>query len=196
MYRTEHGDLAPAAREVMTCIEKELDLERLTSIHSWLWLAGLPMPPRPLHHQLLLSREIYVTERMDMHLVWTTGRMFLKLIPRFLEPEFWADYLCCTSTCHCSFTEDAAVQGASQKCKRRHLRKNALGFLFSYAALVSHESDFRIALDKRLLPPEIAWPAWKTFVQQLNVEKIYPRVNQRFCYGELRLSRLNKTYAL
>lgn len=49
----------------------------------------MPMPPRPLHHQLLLSREISVTEQMDMYLVWMTGRMFLKPIPRFLlEPYF------------------------------------------------------------------------------------------------------------
>lgn len=27
------------------------------------------MPPRPLHHQLLLGREIFVTERMDTHLL-------------------------------------------------------------------------------------------------------------------------------
>lgn len=196
-YRTEHGDLATAARQVTACIEKELDLERLASIHTWLWLAGLPLPPRPLHHQILLSREIFVTERMDMHLVWTTGRIFLKPIPRFLlEPDFWAEHLCCTPTCRCCYEGNKAVQGANRACERQHFRQIALGFLFSYAALLSHESDFRIAQDRHLLPLGVLWPSWKIFVEQLNLETIYPRINQRFRHGELRLSRLNKIYAV
>ncbi|KAM3541340.1 hypothetical protein ARSEF1564_005771 [Beauveria bassiana] len=97
-YRTESGDLAAACQHVTAYVEekepmwrrrslcggegayveeKELDLQRLTSIRGWLWVAGLPLPPRALHHQLSLGREIFVTERMDMHLVWTAGRMFL-----------------------------------------------------------------------------------------------------------------------
>ncbi|KAH7113587.1 hypothetical protein EDB81DRAFT_848696 [Dactylonectria macrodidyma] len=73
-------------------------LSLLPAIHGWLWFAGLPMPPRALHHKLFLGREIFVTERMDMHLVWTTGRMLLKPIPRFLlEPDFWTKYLCCST---------------------------------------------------------------------------------------------------
>ncbi|KAI0421868.1 hypothetical protein F5X98DRAFT_225157 [Xylaria grammica] len=37
-----------------------------------------------------LGRKILLTEEMDVHLVWTTGRMFLKPIPHFpLEPQFW-----------------------------------------------------------------------------------------------------------
>ncbi|KAM3562071.1 hypothetical protein ARSEF4850_002919 [Beauveria asiatica] len=90
-YRTESGDLAAACQHATAYVEeKELDLQRLTSIRGWLWVAGLPLPPRALHHQLLLGREIFVTERMDMNLVWTAGRMFLKPIPRFLlDPAFW-----------------------------------------------------------------------------------------------------------
>ncbi|RYP16559.1 hypothetical protein DL767_010167 [Monosporascus sp. MG133] len=71
--RTDSHGLAAPSRDVITYIEKELDLERLNRIFAWLWIAGRPMPPRPLHHQLLLGREIFVTEQMDMHLVWTTG---------------------------------------------------------------------------------------------------------------------------
>lgn len=37
---------------------------------------------------------------MDMHLVWTTGRIFIKPVPRFLlEPHFWEAYLCCDQGC-------------------------------------------------------------------------------------------------
>ncbi|KJZ68076.1 hypothetical protein HIM_12532 [Hirsutella minnesotensis 3608] len=194
-YRKESGDLAAVCRHVTACVEKELDLERLTSIHDWLWVAGLPLPPRALHNQLLLGREILVTERMDMHLVWTTGKMFLKPIPRFLlEPSFWARYLCCKGGCRLH-DGDVVVCGATKECECQGLRRRALGFLFSYAALISHESDFCVAQDKHLLPPEVSWPAWRIFVEQLDTEHVYARVDPRFQYGELRLSRLNKIYA-
>ncbi|KAL3952384.1 hypothetical protein ACCO45_012327 [Purpureocillium lilacinum] len=194
-YRKKSGDLVASGRHVTACVERELDLERLSSIHDWLWVAGLPLPPRPLHNQLLLGRGIFVTERMDMHLVWTTGQMFLKPIPRFLlEPSFWAEYLCCRGGC--GFRNGAVdVRGATGKCDCQGLRWRALGFLLSYAALISHESDFRIAQDKHLLPPEVSWPAWRIFVEQLDTQHIHAHVDRRFQYGELRLSRLNKIYA-
>lgn len=160
-------------------VEQELDLRRLDEVHDWLWLAGRPAPPRPLHQQLILGREITVTERMNMHLVWTSGRMFLKPIPRFLlEPRFWAAHL---SSC---------------SGPRQGLRARALGFLFSYAAHISHESDFHIAVDRKLLPPGIEWPDWRVLVEQLDPEHIYTHIDRRFYHGELRLSRLNKMYFL
>ncbi|KAH7215367.1 hypothetical protein DER44DRAFT_158222 [Fusarium oxysporum] len=196
-YRTESDDLAAPARHVAACVDKELDLRRLTSVGGWLWVAGRPMPPRPLHYQILLSRDILIAEWMDMHLVWTTGRIFIKPIPRFLlEPRFWTEYLCCGHGCGCSIDDDAVYRGPPQKCERRRLRERALGFLFSYAALISHESDFRIAVEKHLLPPEVRWPAWRTFVEQLDTEHIYPDIDPRFYHGELRLSRLNNIYRL
>ncbi|KAK1973677.1 hypothetical protein LZ30DRAFT_610145, partial [Colletotrichum cereale] len=42
-----------------------------------------------------------------------------------------------------------------------------LGFLFSYAALVTHESDFRIAKETRLIPEDLQWAAWRIAVVQL-----------------------------
>lgn len=103
----------------MACIEKELNLQRLHKVLRWLWVVGRPMPPSPLHYQLLLYREIFVTEQMDMHLVWTTGRIFLKPIPRFLlEPRLWIDYLACTPDCLCS--KEAGSRGF-RECDRRRL---------------------------------------------------------------------------
>ncbi|KAI0506637.1 hypothetical protein F5B22DRAFT_438207 [Xylaria bambusicola] len=193
-YRTEADDLAAPRGNVMKCVEKELDLQRLNRVLSWLWVAGRPVPPRPLHYQVLLSRSIFVTEQMDMHLVWTTGRIFLKPVPRFLlEPRFWSEYLCCTRGCHCS-NEQVEYGRSARECDRRRLRRCALGFLFSYAALITHESDFFIAKEKRLLPMEVQWLAWRTFVEQLDTEHIYHKIDARFIYGELRLNRLNKIY--
>lgn len=67
-----------------------------------------------------------------------------------------------------------------------------MGFLFSYAALICHDSDFLLAKDSRLLPEEIEWANWRDFVAELKTENIYRQIDERFCYGELRLSRLNK----
>ncbi|KAH7115553.1 hypothetical protein EDB81DRAFT_621919, partial [Dactylonectria macrodidyma] len=163
--RTESGDLTAAGRQVTPCVEKELDLQRLASIHSWLWVTGRDMPPRPLHHQLVLGRGIVIMERMDIHLVSTTGRMFLKPIPHFLlEPQLWTKYLSCGRECGCSSDKDDA-QGCTQE-RGRGIRQRSLGFLFSYAALISQESDFRISKESRLLSPEISWPGWRIFVEQ------------------------------
>ncbi len=153
--------------------------------------------PRPLHHQLLLDRKILVTEQMDMHLVWTEDRMFLKPIPRFLlEPHFWNNYLSCEKHCLCSSAEVVGTRHDSGSCERRKLWKSALGFLFSHAALIRHESDFLIAQQNHLLPAEVEWPAWRLFVQQLDTEHIYQQIDARFVFGELRLSRLDKIYFL
>ncbi|KAH7190488.1 hypothetical protein DER44DRAFT_844768 [Fusarium oxysporum] len=195
-YRTESDDLTTPSRQFRACIRVELNVHRLNNIGGWLWIAGRLTPPRPLHHQLLLSREIFITEQMDMHLVWTTGRIFIKPIPRFLlEPCFWIQYLCCGPECDCSKGEPHS-QGSVQECECRRLCKCALGFLFSYAALIRHESDFFTAQDNHLLPEEVEWPGWISFVEQLNTEHIYPDIDPRFYYGELRLSRLNKIYRL
>lgn len=170
------------------------------------------MLPRPLHHQLLLSRDIFLTEQMDMHLVWTTGRMFLKPIPRFLlEPRFWEKYLASPEPCSC-LGENADPQSTTTKTQsgtantgsksdtnsveecNGGLQMCALSFLFSYAALITHESDFQIAQEKRLLPDKLTWSAWMTLVKELDTGNIYDKIDERFKYGELRLSRLNKIY--
>ncbi|KAL5364464.1 hypothetical protein BJX96DRAFT_187805 [Aspergillus floccosus] len=195
-YREAPGNLIPAACNITACIEKEFDLNRLASAHKWLWAAGLPLPPRALHHQLLLGREIFITEQLDMHLVWTTGRIFLKPLPRFLlDPDFWVEYLSCEHECSCAFGGEVSSV-VQPECKRRVLRRRALGFLVSYVALLSHESDFQIARNKHLLPVEAKWGAWRILVHQLDTQHVYPYIDHRFFHGELRLSRLNKIYAL
>ncbi|KAK1656685.1 hypothetical protein BDP55DRAFT_688225 [Colletotrichum godetiae] len=137
------------------------------------------MPPRSLHYQRLLNREVIITEKLDMHLVWTNGRIFIKPLPRYLlEQRFWEKYLCSHEVPLTSIVYE-----------------RALGFLFSYAALMMHESDFHIAKEMHLIPEEVQWPAWRVAIGQLlDGPSIYSRIDPRFHYGELRLSRLNKIY--
>ncbi|KAF6836916.1 hypothetical protein CMUS01_05230 [Colletotrichum musicola] len=168
---------------ILRCVNTELDLERLSYLQDHLWMAGRPMPPRPLHHQQTLGRDIRITKRMDMHLVWATSAILVKPVPRFLlDPRFWRSYICC---------KDACCRRSACECRQRWRR--TFGFLFSYAALVSHESDFRIAQEHRLFPPEVSGRSWRTLVKELlDAENVYAHVDPRFYYGELRLSRLNK----
>jgi hypothetical protein len=195
-YRPSVESLIPARPDDTACIEHELNLDRLTAVVDWLWFAGRPIPPRPLHYQLLLGRGICVAERIDMHLVWESSRIFLKPIPRFLlEPAFWDAHLSCRG-CQSPHTADSRSGKAHTDCKQG-LRAAALGFLFSYTALVCHESDFLLAKEKYLLPAEVSWPAWRTLARQiLETERIEQGIELRFIYGELRLSRLNKIYYL
>ncbi|RMZ88343.1 hypothetical protein DV736_g4420, partial [Chaetothyriales sp. CBS 134916] len=81
-YRTSDGDIALAELDDEDFLASEFSVDRLNNVFRHLWLAGLPVPPRPLHHQLVLQREIVITEKMDMHLVWTSGRIFIKPMPR------------------------------------------------------------------------------------------------------------------
>lgn len=169
-------------------LKQELDLQRLNPVFHWLWVAGRPMPPRPLHYQLMLGRDIMITEDMNMHLVWTAGRIFLKPIPRYLlEPAFWNDCLLCPQDCHCPDDRDC----------RQSLRRLALDFLFSYMGMISHESDFSIAKERHLLPKEVEWRHWRSLATEvLSIEDIDRQVDTRFLYGELLLGRLNKIYIL
>jgi hypothetical protein len=102
-------------------------------------------------------------------------------MPAFLmDPDFWTSNI--SDTAHLD-----AIQG--------NLDALARGFLFSYAALVAYKSDFRIAKEFGLLPEEVTWDGWKAFTAQVLESHRYDRVNPRYWYGELRLSRLNKIYA-
>ncbi|KAK3364339.1 hypothetical protein B0T25DRAFT_493121 [Lasiosphaeria hispida] len=156
------------------CTEADLSVKRLNDIYDWLWLAGRPMPPRPLNYQQSASREIVLDERADMHLVWAVPRgIFLKPIPRYLlDHDFWRAHLADRKDCY----------------------KSALGFLLSYTALIQHESDFFIAKEKRLIPENMTWESWIGLVRQLLTNKDDNKIDIRYRYGELRLSRLNKVY--
>lgn len=67
-YRTNQGDLALVRSNEEDFLASELSVDRLNDIYEHLWLAGLPMPPRPLNYQIVLQREITICEKMDMHL--------------------------------------------------------------------------------------------------------------------------------
>ncbi|KAF5235110.1 hypothetical protein FAUST_7282 [Fusarium austroamericanum] len=170
--------LLDVGRNTHAYLEADLYTPRLDKIHSFLWLAGLPRPARPLHRQNLLLRTIYATEIADEHLVWHDASIFIKPMPDYLlDYEFWEQELYNDAT----------------------LYKSAYGLLVSYTWLVRHKSDLRIASEAGLLPAGIHWNDWVAFVTDLNVRLdnvTLCEVNRRYRYGELRLSRLNTLYRL
>ncbi|KAJ3569985.1 hypothetical protein NPX13_g5887 [Xylaria arbuscula] len=154
-------------------LSDELLVKRINAAQDWLWICGRPMPPRPLHYQISSSRDIVITENPELHLLWSSKRMFLKPLPSWLlDPEFWTFYI----------------------LKDADLAQCARGFLFSYTALIAYESDFRIAQDKGLVPDGISWDSWKCLVREVLQNHDMALVNPRYWYGELRLDRLNTVY--
>ncbi|ORY16016.1 hypothetical protein BCR34DRAFT_558010 [Clohesyomyces aquaticus] len=154
-------------------LQIELCVPKLNRLHSRLWLAGLQRPARALHRQRLMSREICMTESPDEHLVWYESHIFIKPLPDYLlSHEFWEKQLNADEELH--------------RC--------ATGLLLSYAWLVSHVSDFRIAKELGLLPESISWDEWYEFMDAF-LDTNAP-VNKRYQYGELRLSRLNLLHRL
>lgn len=174
-YRTRGGLSVVAKPDDEEYLSSELCVDRLNDVHAWLWIVGRPMSARPLHLQRIKLREIFVTEQMDLHLVWAPQQIYLKPIPRFLlDVEFWQ----------------------KQLCHNEKLYACALGFLLSYISLIEHESDYRIAVETHLLPHEVTWPHWVTLVEQLLHSRHPTLINKRYIYGELRLGRLNIIYRL
>lgn len=64
------GDLIILKGGLREYLSSQLDVTRLNVVHDRLWRAGLPGRVQPLHHQKLLWRNIVVTERIDLHLIW------------------------------------------------------------------------------------------------------------------------------
>ncbi|KAJ5124175.1 uncharacterized protein N7515_008000 [Penicillium bovifimosum] len=208
-FRDDDLSLLAPLSDTSKFLHLDLSVQRLNDIQEYLWLAGRPMPPRPLNYQISVSRTIIVDEKIDMHLVWGPGRrIHIKPLPQYLlDSRFWAANL----TCSCSSnlesdktpTPDSANISPSSSntdpdtCSRCDLSKSALGFLTSYIALIQYPSDFIIAQEYNLLPAELTWPQWRALVQNLLDDDVMnpDRINRRYKYGELRLSRLNKIYA-
>ena len=98
-YRTPEEDVAPPTLNAFF-LRKELEVDRLNSIHDWLWLVGRPRPPRPLYYQRAVGRNIVLHGQADVHCVWDERRIFLKPVPRWLlERQVWRDFLSCHEGC-------------------------------------------------------------------------------------------------
>ncbi|UKZ81862.1 hypothetical protein TrVFT333_009638 [Trichoderma virens FT-333] len=157
---------------VKAYMKHDLDVTRLNEIHKHLWLAGLPQISRALHNQIRVGRQIHITERADLHLVWRDDILYLKPLPDYLlSHHFWE----------------------SAFCSDRELFESAKGFLYSYTWLTRSKSDLRIAHEHGLISDDIKWEQWVPFSAAVvsNINGDLSDINPRYLYGELRLTRLN-----
>jgi hypothetical protein len=195
-------DVIKRAEITIEFLEKELSFARLNDIHEHLWLAGRPIPARPLNYQVASSRSITITEDIHLHLVLEPGRMFIKPLPRYLlSSAFWTEHLVCLhqqNHCSCSTNQNShsgnPLVNANIQCKRRELYKCAYGLLLTYTSLIQYESDYHIAKDQHLLPDGVEWESWRKLSWELLQHSPLntSRANKRYQFGELRLGRLNK----
>lgn len=164
--------------DLRSLMEYDLSIDRLERINDRLWMAGVPYLPRPLNIQYIMSRQVVPTTDASLHLLWTAKRIFIKALPEYmLSDSFFDDHL-----------------------KQPHPYGLALGFLHTYLALVPTELDFVLAKEAKLIPMRYEWTQWRALSRRiLDIypdDEIYHRIPQRYHYGELRVSRLDKIYRI
>jgi hypothetical protein len=172
----EEGVLIESKDAIQPSLLADFDLSRLNNIHDLLWWAGRQRPARPLHRHIMLGRQILITEQLDMHLLRTRSKIFLKPIPSLLlNFNQWQLHI---SNCN-------------------ELHENACGLLLSYIWLIRHQSDLQIAKEAGLIPDTIMMESWHQFVTSFLVHvdaNTFQQVNKRFEYGELRFNRVSQIY--
>lgn len=153
----------------------KLTQQRLNDIHTHLWSAGSKHNISPLHHQKVLQREIILTERSDLHLIWFNRIIYIQPLPDcMLDHAFFKQVFCA----------DAYLYGL------------VFGFLYSYLCLIQNKSDLDLAKSLSLVSTKVKWPRWHSLRRAVlqNIESNQTPMglmNKRFQYGELRLARLN-----
>lgn len=160
---------------------KEFWADDLEALAPRLWVMSTQSSANvnPLHRQRVKGREIIITEDPRLHLVWIHDRIFIKPLPRYLLSHgFWEQFL---------------LSKFSPLADRRDgIRKAAMGYLRTYRHLIQHESDFVIAQQDHLplVPKDVSWTQFSRFISEV-ISTQDADVSGRYCYGELRLSRLN-----
>ncbi|KAK6544342.1 hypothetical protein TWF694_001042 [Orbilia ellipsospora] len=161
-------------------IKKSLCTKKLNRLYPFLSLVSTKTGCQifPLHVQKVRGHDIIITEDHQLHLVWHYDRYFVKPIPEFLLNHlFWSHHL---------------TNPHSEEYR------SALGFVRSWSYLIKTQSDFDIAIEKKLLRWNIhnAPPTYESFRKLMKfLSKFHhihdKQVSRRYRYGELCLSRLN-----
>ncbi|EOD43075.1 hypothetical protein UCRNP2_10231 [Neofusicoccum parvum UCRNP2] len=177
-----HPNLAlDDAEPLAAFLTDELECADLDAIADRLWLMSKQSSGNisPLHRQRVKGREIVVTEEPKLHLIWFYSKIHVKPLPRYLlSRAFWQD---------CLLSRKQQL-GANHPA----ILASALGFFRSYAHLIRHESDLRIAQDRALalIPDWMGWDQW-CLLRAKALEIRNDEVSGRFQFGEIRLTRLN-----
>lgn len=186
-------DLQLAETVVVRYLLAELDMPLIDSLYPHLWLVARKESQNvdALHRQIIKDREIMVTEDPKLHLLWTAKRIYVKPLPCcLLNYDFWDHFLVKASFADTYHADELNLHATASSPPRPFARSMALGFLRSYALLIRHPSDFKLAREKGLLPDGFDWDQWCCFIahfRDLNDSE----VSKRYHYGQIRLARLN-----
>jgi hypothetical protein len=165
------GDLL----EEQTRLRKTLRNETLESMYNQLWYAGRKGNISPLHHQKVIRRDIVLTERARLHLIWLDKTVYIKrLDDGLLSWEYFSKIACNNEVVH----------------------RAACGFLRSYTHLIEYPSDLEIAKTHGLVNKDIGWKDWHAFRTSVLHHLAERNIRDRYEYGELRLGRLNQIYRM
>jgi hypothetical protein len=130
----------------------------------------------PLHEHLIRGRTVKITENPNLHLVWHYKELYVKPLPYCLFSFlFWERHL---------------VEVRQQTEDKASIRRAAVGFVRSYAYLIRHESDFRIAQDSKLIPDGASYLDFQKYIGHFR-NILDDDVSPRWEFGQLRLTRLN-----
>ncbi|KAM3067113.1 hypothetical protein ACMFMG_011669 [Clarireedia jacksonii] len=175
LQNTDPINTGTEATAIRICYMAEYSQQKLNDIHSHLWSAGNKDNINALHHQKVLCREVVLSERSDLHLVWFDRIIYIKpLTISFLNHNF-INTIVLPDT---------------------NLYSNVLGFLYSYMMLIRYASDLSLAHELGLISKKVEWKAWRQFRTAFLGNFSSSHMNKRFQYGELRLARLNYIYRL
>jgi hypothetical protein len=174
-FRTkEHVLVLPSSNPGF--LDDDLSTKRVENVLPHLWLVGRSYPARALNIQKVLRREIIPTTDASLHLVWTSEKIYVKALPRYITTNYFYGQNLVPSNPH----------------------GPALGLLFSYMALVPSELDFAIACESKLFHKDYDWQSWRKLTSRILADypdnEIYRHISKRYIHGELRLSRLDKVY--
>ncbi|KAH6705335.1 hypothetical protein BKA61DRAFT_617385 [Leptodontidium sp. MPI-SDFR-AT-0119] len=178
----------PSHAAVHQFLLDELNTPLLDELYPKLWLVGRRSGKSidAIHAQIIKGRAIVPAEDPKLHLVWRSGRIYLKPIPVcILNHQFWEEFLVSESAPKPP-KEDVNGDAASATA----VTPIVMGFLRSYAFLIQHRLDFTLAAEHHLIPDGISWEGLAKFLA--NFRHISDdRISRRYHYGQLRISRLN-----
>jgi uncharacterized protein DUF6601 len=187
-YLPDQTKISLDPNEVNDFLNAELNTPTLDVLYPHMWLISKRLGSHidPLHVNLIKNREIIPSEAIKLHLIWAPKRCYLKPIPLCLfNHDFWNYYLPKTYS-----PPEGAVLPYNFAGGEKFDRKVALGFIRSYAFLITSPLDHAIAVEKRLLPKDVTWLAWSEFIKKFR-QLPDTEVANRYHYGQIRMSRLH-----
>ncbi|KAL6904070.1 hypothetical protein GGI43DRAFT_310100 [Trichoderma evansii] len=174
-------------------LQKELATPVIDELYNVLHLFARKLSSNidSLHEQIVKGRSVIITETPRFHLVRQEKSIFVKPVPLCLfNYNFWEQYLA-SNTCFMPVLSSAPHSyDAGSPLTSDSYRSMALGFLRSYAQLIQHQSDLRIAKEQGLIPEYVTWARWCKFICGFRLVSDED-VARRYHYGQIRLTRLN-----